>query len=154
MNDYVSGWSVQFPITDAQYLWLDSFVDVLNDSLGCMTGEVRAKLIEQYPRFDLDAVEMDYALTLEHTDGQAVLYNEEFDGGVDQAAHIVQAFIQHFQLPLRVGFMFASTDRNEVWGGCVHITKHEILYKNLGDMLDEMLKANEIDWQNNPQIPT
>jgi len=152
---YHSAWSIRFPITQTRYAWLTTFIDVVNECV----GEDDTAILDQlkaYPTFDIADSRMYDILSYELVADTVVIYNDECEGGFDQAAGIVQAYIRHFDLPLRVGFILSSVDGNKAWGGAVHITKHEIKRRSLDVVLDEMEKTNEIDWraENNSQIST
>lgn len=152
MNIYTCAWSVDFPATDAQFAWLATLIDAVHEALA--GNEDANETLKKYPTFVCDIADCSSVLTYEKYDGRACIYNDVCDGGSEQAAEIVLAFLKHFESPLRIGFMVASTDRNDAWGGCWHITKHKAEWKSLGYLLEQMTSANEIDWRNNPQILT
>jgi len=127
-------------------------IDAINEVVGEAT-DVDGVLKARYPTLDL-TIEWHTILSYERIERDILIYNDDCDGGSDEGAEIVRAFLRQHDLPTRVGFICGWTDRNEGGGAAYHITKHGIAWKNLYTVLDELFTANEIDWQNNPQIPT
>jgi hypothetical protein len=149
---YVSAWSIQFALNDHYYKLLTDMVDTINEAIG-ESSDPDVALKALYPKLDL-TIGYNITLAYERIEGDVIIYNDDCDGGSDIGAEIVRAFLQQHDLPTRVGFICGFTDRNEGGGVAYHITKHGVIWKNLDMVLDELITANKIDWQNNPQILT